>query len=166
MLTLVTLASVVSIASYPMMILLRLKIICRIHPIIMYIPIIHAIIWGILRYFLIKWYLTHDNYYYHIFYIVRPTITTTFSIQNIIINVFFIILAKKKFTNLIYVRNVIIINIIVILIECVIVITEFLYPIVWDFILIPYQIMIKLELSVLDYIIETYRRPNIVRSYA
>ena len=67
---------------------------------------------------------------------------------------------KKKVENLIHVRNVIIINIIVILIECVVVTTEFLFSFDWDLVAIVYQFKVRLELSVLDYIVEPYRRPD------
>lgn len=161
-LVIIALIDFVIVISYPMMILLRLRIICRIHSIIMCMPIIHATVWAILRYFEIKWYLTHNDYYYHTFYIIRPIFSSTLYIQNIIINVFFIILSNNKFRNLIHVRNVIIINIIVILIECTLLVTEFIYPSIWSGIGIFYQIIVRLELSVLDYIIEPHRRPDIV----
>ena len=119
-----------------------------------------GILWITLRYFLIQWKLTNDNYYYNIFYIVRPIATSVFTAQGIVINVFFIILAKKKVENLIHVRNVIIINIIVILIECVVVTTEFLFSFDWDLVAIVDQFKVRLELSVLDYIVEPYRRPD------
>src|ERR1700692_2645526 len=76
----------VMVVSYPMMILLRLKIICNIHPIIMCVPIMQGILWITLRYFLIQWKLTNDNYYYNIFYIVRAIATSVFTAQGIVIN--------------------------------------------------------------------------------
>lgn len=143
-------------ASYPIMMLFRLRIICYVHLIFMLIPIFQAALWVGLRCFLVDWYLTRNDHDYRIYSIIQPIATVMFTIQNIAINVFFIILAKKKFENTIHVKNVIIINIIVILLECVVVTTEFLFLTTWDLISTVAQIKVRLELSVLVYIVEPH----------
>lgn len=158
MLIIISVVSLVMAASYPMMILLRLKIICKIHFIVMCIPVAQALIWIVLRYFLIKWQLTGDDYYFNICYILQPTATTALTVQSVAINVFFIIVAKRKFEKLVDITAVAIVNIIVILIECALLTCEFIFLSTWNFMAFAYQIKARLELSVLVYIIDPHRR--------
>lgn len=157
MLIVLLLVIFVMIVSYPIMMLLRLRIIYNFHFLYMFIPVMQGILCTILLQFWIKWTLTKNNHDYRIYSIIGPFATISTTVQNIAINVFFIILAKKKFTNTIHVKNVIIINIIVILLECLVVITEFLFSSIWTTAPISYQIRVRLELSVLVYIVEPYR---------
>jgi hypothetical protein len=65
-------------------------------------------------------------------------------------------LAKKKFENIINMKTVIIINIIAIILECIIVICEFLFVSTWLVLSIFVQIQVRLELTVLVYIVESH----------
>lgn len=149
MLIIILLVRFVMHVSYPIMLLLRLKIICVIHPIIMCISILQGIMWMVLKYFWVNWILTGNNHYFKINYIVQPITTVSLAIQNMIINVFFIILAKRKFENIVHLRYVIIL-------ECVVVTTEFLFISTWNLVSIVAQIKIRMEISVLVYIIEPH----------
>lgn len=104
--------------SYPIMILLRLRIICKFSVMIMYIPIILAIMVSPLRFFNIRWLLTGEKNYLDILFIIMPIITFILTVEYIIINIFFIIIAVKHFQKIIHVRFAVIINIIVIILEC------------------------------------------------
>jgi hypothetical protein len=156
MLIIITLILFIMDVSYPIMLLLRLKIICNFNFVFMLIPVLQGIIWAALKYFWINWILTGNNYYFEIYSILQPITTVSLVIQSISINVFFIILAKKKFENIIHVKYVIIVNVIVILLECVVVTTEFLFLSTWNIISIVSQIKIRLEISVLVYIVSPH----------
>ena len=144
----------VMVTSYPVMILLRLKIIYNIHPIIMCVPIFQGIVWSGLKYFWLNWMLTGNDY--KIYSIIQPISTIAFTVQDIAINVFFIVLAKKKFENIINLKIVIIINTIAIILELVVVICEFFFISTWFVISIFIQIQVRLQLSVLVYIVERH----------
>lgn len=145
--------------SYPMMILLRLKFVYKFHPIVMFTPLILNIILIILKYFWIKWALTNNNYGIH--FIIQPTIAILLTIQNIIVNVLFIMIARKKFENIIYTKSIIIVNIIVIIIQCITIIIPFLSTSIWNSIYIISQIEIRLEIIVLAYIVLPFEREQI-----
>ena len=84
--------------SYPMMILLRLKLLCCFHPIIMYIPILQNILWAGLGYLRISWLSTENDR--KNFVIIEIISMITNAIQDIIINMFFIVLAAKNMKTL------------------------------------------------------------------
>ena len=81
------------VTSYPVMILLRLKIIYNIHPIIMCVPIFQGIVWSGLKYFWLNWMLTGNDY--KIYSIIQPISTIAFTVQDIAINVFYNIGEEK-----------------------------------------------------------------------
>jgi hypothetical protein len=140
--------------SYPIMILLRLKIICSFPTAIMYIPILLATF----KYFWISWILTGSRYYFNTFSILELVALATLSIQSIAINIFFIIQAVKKFDHVIHIKYVIIVIIIIIILECSVVITAILFLsdwALWVAISIVYQIKTRLEISILAYITES-----------
>jgi hypothetical protein len=136
--------------SYPMMMLLRLRLLCRLHPIIICIPILQGILWTGLRYFWISL-VTGNDYNRRTFIIIRVISTITVIIQDIAINVFFIVLARKK--KIVHVRCVIIVNVIVILLTCVLVVTQFVSVPVWVVVSVVNQVMVRLEIEVLANIV-------------
>jgi hypothetical protein len=144
--------------SYPIMILLRLKIICSFPTAIMYIPILLGIVLATFKYFWISWILTGSRYYFNTFSILELVALATLSIQSIAINIFFIIQAVKKFDHVIHIKYVIIVIIIIIILECSVVITAILFLsdwALWVAISIVYQIKTRLEISILAYITES-----------
>jgi hypothetical protein len=145
----------VMVISYPIMLLLRLRIICRFNIIFILIPIFQGILWSGLKYFWLNWMLTGNDY--KIYSIIQPIATAAITAQNITISVFFMVLAKKRFENVINMKNVIIINTIAILLESVVVICEFLFLSTWLVLSIFVQIQVRLELTVLAYIVEPHR---------
>lgn len=154
MLIVILLIRLVMDISYPMMTLLRLKIICKLHPVLMYIPIFQAVVWIALKYFWVIWILT-GKYYSEASIILRATIGLTI-IQNIIINILFIVVAKRKFENTIHLKYVVIVNVILIMIECIILASSFLLFSSWDLGSIMFQISIRLEITVLVYIVKPH----------
>jgi hypothetical protein len=146
--------------SYPLMILLRLTYVRKFPVIIMYIPVVLSVIIATLRVFWVRWILTGESYYFNVFFIIQPISTALFTVQNIIINIFFIIIAIKYFPNVVHVRSVVIVNIIVIILECVRILQEFLIPnqiITLSVIAIIAQIEVRLEIEILSYI---FNRPS------
>jgi hypothetical protein len=146
--------------SYPLMILLRLTYVHKFPVIIMYIPVVLSVILATLRVFWVRWILTGESYYFNVFFIIQPISTALFTVQNIIINIFFIIIAIKYFPNVVHVRSVVIVNIIVIILECVRILQEFLIPnqiITLSVIAIIAQIEVRLEIEILSYI---FNRPS------
>jgi hypothetical protein len=143
--------------SYPIMILLRLRFIHNFPLIIMYIPVILAIIVSPLRYFNIRWLLTGEEYYLHILFIIMPIITVLLTVEYIIINIFFIVVAIKHFENIVHIRHVVIINIIVIILECAGGEILLLFVDGWGWAIlcilsIVIQIEVRLEIDILSYI--------------
>ena len=159
MLIVILIVQCVRYISYPMMILLRLRFVCNFSRAIMYIPVVVGIILTVLKYFRIRWALADESYYLY-FFIILPITSTLLTVQNIVINVFFIAIAIKHFENIVHVKYVAIVNIIVIIIECLKVIMEFLVVNKWlvlfaiSFIS---QIKVKLEIEILSYIVQTVR---------
>jgi hypothetical protein len=146
--------------SYPLMILLRLTYVHKFPVIIMYIPVVLSVIVATLRVFWVRWILTGESYYFNVFFIIQPISTALLTVQNIIINIFFIIIAIKYFPNVVHVRSVVIVNIIVIILECVRILQEFLIPnqiITLSIISIISQIEVRLEIEILSYI---FNRPS------
>jgi hypothetical protein len=148
--------------SYPIMILLRLRFIHDFSRIIMYIPVVLAIIVASLKFFIIRWLLTDEEYYLHILFIILPIITVLFAVEYITINIFFIVLAIKYFENIVHIRHVVIINIIVIISECVTGEIPVLLANTWGWpilcvIFIIAQIQVRLEIEILSYIVHSVR---------
>jgi hypothetical protein len=151
------LAKFIADVTYPTMMLLRLKLICNIPTVIMYIPLLQGIIWMVLKYFWISWVLTSNSYYCHVYFIIQLTSTVCFTVQSVAINIFFAVVAVKKFEDVIHIRYVIIVSIIVIIIECLVATAEFVYLInwiSWIIIAIGFQIRVRLEMGILAYIAE------------
>lgn len=143
--------------SYPIMILLRLRIIHKFSVIIMYIPVIIAVIISPLRTFNIYWLLTNKKYYLNILFIILPIITFILTVEYVVINISFIILAIKHFENIIHIRSVIIINTIVIILECgggeilFLFASNFMWSILCILSVII-QFEVRLEIEILSYI--------------
>jgi hypothetical protein len=144
--------------SYPLMILLRLRFIRDFPVIIMYIPVVLSAILAAMRFFWIRWILTGETYYFNVFFIIQPITTIIITIQNIVINVFFIVIAIEKFQNVVHIRFVVIVNIIVITLECVKALIEFLTTNAWVtlcVISIVSQVKVRLEIDILSYIVQS-----------
>jgi hypothetical protein len=158
MLVLISIVKCMQNMSYPLMILIRLKFVSDFSVIIMCIPVVLSAILAILRFFWIRWLLTGESYYFNIFFIIQPITTILITIQNIAINIFFIVIAVKHFENVVYIRSVIIVNLIVIILECAVVLIEFLSIDIWItlcVISIVAQIKVRLEIDILSYIVKS-----------
>jgi hypothetical protein len=157
MLIIFTLFKFISDITYPIMMLLRLKLICRIPKFIMWIPLLLGIIWMVLKYYWIKCLLTNDKYSCQIFFVIQLTTTICFAVENVIINILFAIKAIKIFKNIINIKCIIIVTIIVVILECIIIILEFLFLTIWIswvVIAIVSQLRIRFEIEILGSIVE------------
>lgn len=152
--------------AYPIMMLLRLKLICRISKIIMWIPLLLGILWLVLKYFWINCISTSSNHSCQIFLIIQIITAICFAVENVIINIFFAIIVIKKFKNTINIGCMIIVTIIIIILECFIIIVEFLYLIIWFqwvVVAIVSQLKVRFEIEILAYIVEdAHQVPTIV----
>ena len=141
------------------MILLRLRFVRSFSRAIIYIPVVVAIIFTALKYFRIHWALTGESYDVY-FVIILPITTIVLAVQNIVINIFFIAIAMKRYENIVHVKSVIIVNIIVIILECLKIVMEFLVVdkrVIASAISVDGQIKVRLEIVILSYIIQTVR---------
>lgn len=143
--------------SYPIMVLLRLKIIYYISSIIMYIPVVLAIVLFPLRVINIYWFII-DKKDYNLIFIIFSVLTFAIVIEYIIINIFFIIVAIKRFDNIIHTKFVIIVNIIVIILGG----GELLYLFIskWGWAVlcilpVIIQFEVRLEIEILSYITQS-----------
>lgn len=146
--------------NYPVMMLLRLRIIRKFSVIIMYMPVMLAIMMSSLRFFNVLWFITGKRYYLNILFIVMPIITFTLTMEYVVINIFFIIVAIKHFDEIIRIRYVIIINIIVMILEGAGGEVLFLFAGNWKWAVlcilsIIVQIEVRLEVNILSYIKES-----------
>jgi hypothetical protein len=162
MLVIITVTKFFVDSSYPIMMLLRLKLVIYFPIVIIYISLTLAAIFAGLRYFWILSILTNDKYYFNIYYIIQPILSILLAIENIIINIFFVIIAIKKFDEIIHIKNIIIINVIAIILEIIKTIFEFVLPnynilIASSVISIIYQIKIRLQIIVLSNIASSSR---------
>lgn len=158
MLVIISITIFVQNVSYPIMVLLRLSIVQKFPKYIIYIPLILAIILTSLRYFWIHTIVTGGRYCYNVYHIIQPITTIILNTQYIIINLFFIAIAIKHFQNIVHTRSTVIVNIVVILIECVIVAIEFIVPelcIILCIISITDQIKVRLEIEILSFIVQS-----------
>jgi hypothetical protein len=159
MLIVISIVQCIECISYPIMILLRLRFVRNFSEMIMYIPIVIGVIFTALRYFWIHWALTDESYYIY-FLIILPIITVVLTVQSIIINIFFIVIAMKRYENIVHVKSVIIVNIIVIILECLEIAMEFLDVDKWVITTarsVVSQIEVRLEIEILSYITQTIR---------
>jgi hypothetical protein len=143
--------------SYPIMILLRLRFVRYFPEVVMYIPIVLGVIFTALKYFWIHWALTGESYYVY-FIIILTTTTIVLTVQNIVINIFFIVTAMKSYENMVHVRSVIIVNIIVIMLECLRIVIEFLDVdkwAIWPARSVVDLVKVRLEIEILSYIVQT-----------
>jgi len=149
-------------SSYPIMILLRLKLVVKFPTIIMYIPLIIAFIFSGLRYFWILYILNDGKYYFNAYYIIQLITSIILCVENIIINVFFIIIAMKNFDEVVHVKGIIIINIIAIILEIIKVIIEslLLFDVLATAIVVSImtQIRVRLEIIILANIKSAHRQ--------
>lgn len=141
--------------SYPIMILLRLRLVQNFSIYIMCIPIILTTILTVLRYFWTCSILTGKEYCFHIYFIIQIITTIILTVEYIAINLFFIVIATKHLQNIIHIRCVIIVNIIVIILECAILIIEFVMINKWIILCIvsiSNQIKVRMEIEILSFI--------------
>jgi hypothetical protein len=142
------------------MILIRLRFVHNFSVIIMCTPVIICVIIIVLRFFWIRWVLTGESYYFNKYYIVRPIPPLLFAVQNITINVFFIMIAIKHFQNVVHIKSVVIVSIVVTILDGVIVLIGFLIIDGWIsfcVMAIVAQIKARLEIEILAYIVEPAR---------
>ena len=144
--------------SYPIMILLRLRFVRNFSIYAICIPVVVGVVLTTLRYFFIRWILTGEKYYFYGFFIVQIITTIILTAQSIVINIFFIVIAIKHFEKIVDIRSAVIVNIIVIILECVVVLIEFIITdgwIVLCVISIVAQIKARLEIDILSYIVQS-----------
>jgi hypothetical protein len=144
--------------SYPIMMLLRLRFVYDFPVIIMYIPAVLSAALTVLEYFWIRWVLTGAEYDFNASFIVQLITTILLTVEYILINIFFIVIAIKYFQSVVHVRCVIIVNIIVIGFECIAALVQFLTINDWitlSVAAIVSQIIVRLELEILSYIIQS-----------
>lgn len=150
--------------SYPIMILQRLKLIRNFSVIVMYTPVILAIILMALKYFWICWILTSTRDCFYAAFIIELITIILLTAEYIVINTFFIVMAIKRFHHVVRIRYAIIVNIIMITL-CAITITGFVIIKQIFFILciisMAYQIFVRLELEILSYIAKSVRQQSI-----
>jgi hypothetical protein len=144
--------------SYPIMMLARIRLLYNFSVIIMCIPIVVSATFAILDLFQIRWILTHKSSDFNAFFIIQIITTIILTVQYISINMFFMAIAIKFFQNIFHTRCVIIVNIIVITLQCVAVLIQFLTInewVVFSIISIIAQIIVRLEIEVLAYIVQS-----------
>ena len=76
--------------------------------------------------FWIHWVLTGDWYDFKISFIIQLMTTIALTIEFIVINIFFIMLTIKCYEYIVHIKSVVITNVIVIILECVAVLVQFL----------------------------------------
>lgn len=147
---------------YPIMMLLRLRLVRSFSIYIICIPVILAAIVTILSYFWVHTILINTENCFHIFHIIRPITTFILNVEFIIINLLFIMLAITYLENIVHTRCVVIVNIIVIAIQCTVVVIEFVFIKQCSVLIIVLciqfifdQIKIRLEIEILSYIIQS-----------
>jgi hypothetical protein len=162
MLILISILKFAQNVSYPLMILIRLRWVRNFSIYIMTIPVISATVFTALRYFWIRSVLAGEKYCFHIFNIIQSITSIILSVQYVVINLFFIVIAIKHFENIVHIRWVVIVNIIVIALQCVVVVIEFVVieecfmpNIILCVISIADQIKVRLEIEILSYIAQS-----------
>jgi hypothetical protein len=158
MLVIISIIKFLQNVSYPIMILLRLRFVRNFSIYAICIPVVVGVVLTTLRYFFIRWILTGEKYYFYGFFIVQIITTIILTAQSIVINIFFIVIAIKHFEKIVDIRSAVIVNIIVIILECVVVLIEFIITdgwIVLCVISIVAQIKARLEIDILSYIVQS-----------
>ncbi|KAH8595481.1 hypothetical protein B0O99DRAFT_686886 [Bisporella sp. PMI_857] len=156
-----TIVEILMVTSYPVMILLRLRLIYHLHPLALCVPMLQGILWLVLGIYQTKFALTKDQYFYRVAYILQLTGMVILMVQDVIINVFFIMVARKNFSDVIHIRYVIAVNMIVIVLQ----IASAALTLIFFYIdgsalkVIPViePIKVRLEIMILAYITESYR---------
>jgi hypothetical protein len=115
--TINTIVEIVMVVSYPTMILLRLRLIYHLHPLVLCAPMLQGILWLVLGIYQTKFALTKDQHFYRVAYILQLTGMVILMVQDVIINVFFIMAARKTFSDVIHIRYVIVVNMVVIALQ-------------------------------------------------
>jgi hypothetical protein len=156
-----TIVEILMVVSYPTMILLRLRLIYHLHPLVLCAPMLQGILWLVLGIYQTKFALTKDQHFYRVGYILQLTGMVLLMVQDVIINVFFIRVARKNFSDVIHIRYVIAVNMMVIALQ----IASAALTIGFFYIdnsalkIIPViePIKVRLEIMVLAYIAESSR---------
>lgn len=145
--------------SYPIMILLRLRLIQNFSIYIMTIPVILTVVLTVLRYFWMHSVLVNADNCSHSFHIILRSISATIINIYIIINIFFIVVAITRFKKIFHIRCTIIVNIIIITLEGFLIVVEFaiikqcfVLNLFLCVISISEIIKIRLEIEILSYI--------------
>jgi hypothetical protein len=158
MLVMVLISDFTQNMSYPIMMLLRLRIVHKFPVIIMCIPVVLSVLLTIPGFFWIYWVLTGKKYDFNISFIVQLITTITLTAEFIIINIFFIMIAIKYFQDIVHIKSIIIVNIIAIIFECVALLVQFLISDQWIILsvtsIVP-QIILRLEIVTLSYIVHS-----------
>lgn len=156
-----TIVEIVMVVSYPTMILLRLRLIHHLHPFVLCAPMLQGILWLVLGIYQTNYALTMDQHFYRVAYILQLTGMVILMVQDVIINVFFIMVARKNFSDVIHIRYVIGVNTMVIALQIASVALTFYFFNIGSSALkvIPViePIKVRLEIMILAYIAETCR---------
>lgn len=159
--TINTIVEIVMVVSYPTMILLRLRLIYHLHPLVLCAPMLQGILWLVLGIYQTKFALTNDQHFYHVAYILQLIGIVILMVQDVIIDIFFIITARKNFSDVMYIRYVFIVNIMVIALQIASAALTLLFFYINGSALkvIPViePIKVRLEIMILAYIVESRR---------
>ncbi|KAH6704190.1 hypothetical protein BKA61DRAFT_680441 [Leptodontidium sp. MPI-SDFR-AT-0119] len=157
--TINTIVEILMVVSYPTMILLRLRLICHLRPLVLCAPMLQGILWLVLGIYQTKFALTKDQHFYRVAYILQLTGIVILMVQDVIINVFFVMVARKNFSDVIHIRSVIAVNMMVITLQIASVVLTFLFFYIDNSVLkaIPViePIKVRLEIMILAYIAES-----------
>lgn len=159
--TINTIVGILLAVSYPTMILLRLRLIYHLHPLVICAPMLQGILWLVLGIYQTKSALTLDQYFYRVAYILQLTGIVILMVQDVIINVFFIMVARNSFSDVIHIRYVIVVNTMVIALQIASVALTLLFFYIDSSALkaIPIiePIKVRLEIMILAYISDSCR---------
>jgi hypothetical protein len=156
-----TIVEILMVVSYPIMILLRLRLIYHLHPLVLCAPMLQGILWLVLGIYQTKFALTKDQHFYRVAYILQLTGIVILMVQDVIINIFFIMVSRKNFSDVIHVRYVIAVNMVVIALQIASATLTLLFFYIDNSALkvIPViePIKVRLEIIILAYIAESCR---------
>ncbi|KAH6715824.1 hypothetical protein BKA61DRAFT_602069 [Leptodontidium sp. MPI-SDFR-AT-0119] len=159
--TINTIVEILMVVSYPTMILLRLRLIHHLRPLVLCAPMLQGILWLVLGIYQTKFALTKDRHFYRVAYILQLTGIVILMVQDVIIDVFFVMVARKNFSDVFRIRYVIAVNMMVITLQIASAALTFLFFYIDNSALkvIPViePIKVRLEIMILAYIAESCR---------
>ncbi|KAH6698084.1 hypothetical protein BKA61DRAFT_682702 [Leptodontidium sp. MPI-SDFR-AT-0119] len=168
--TINTIVEILMVVSYPTMILLRLRLIYHLRPLVLCAPMLQGILWLVLGIYQTKFALTKDQHFYRVAYILQLTGIVILMVQNVIIDVFFVMVARKNFSDVIHIRYVIAVNMMVITLQIASAVLTFIFFYIDNSALkaIPViePIKVRLEIMILAYIAESCRHNGFRKVHA